>query len=224
VPQSKTTPSSPASSPCLCTLWTKTRQRHQADPPDTLAGRQLLSPTCHTAVAALLNGAGEREVKKLNLLTPPVFWCLGDGPTMHEEGALPGTPGRRVRALPMTDPVVRGPSHWRRESAGPPFSRLSRPGEHLTHQPLLVPLRRPKPRPTIHKHLTEHAAVARATAGKVLASRCARQGQSTRRGMISPPVKCSTSTTWYLYRAAGSSSSSSCVRGYQPRPSRPSWP
>ena len=44
---------------------------------------------------------------------------------------------------------------------------------HLTHQPLLVPLRRPKPRPTIHEHLMEHAAVARATAGKVLASRCA---------------------------------------------------
>jgi len=61
------------------------------------------------AVAALLNGAGEREVKKLNLLTLPVFWCLGDGPTMHEEGALPGTPGRRVRALPMTDPLVKRP-------------------------------------------------------------------------------------------------------------------
>ena len=70
----------------------------------------------------------------------------------------------------------------------------------------------------------EHAAVARATAGKVLASRCARQGQSTRRGMISPPLKCSTSTTWYLYRAAGSSSSSNCHRGYQLHPSRPGWP
>ena len=68
--------------------------------------------------------------------------------------------------------VVRGPSHWRRESAGPPFSRLSRPGEHLTHQPLLGPLRRPKPRPTTHSPLTKQAAVARATAGKVLASRC----------------------------------------------------
>ena len=40
-------------------------------------------------------------------------------------------------------------------------------------QPLLAPLRRPKPRPTIHAHLTKQAAVARATAGKVLASRCA---------------------------------------------------
>ena len=109
MPQSKTTPSSPASSPPLCIPWTKSRQRPQAGPPDTLAGRQLLSPTCHTAVAALLNGAGEREVKKLNLLTLPVFWCLGDGPTMHEEGALPGTPGRRVRALPMTDPLVSRP-------------------------------------------------------------------------------------------------------------------
>ena len=148
-------------------------------------------------------------------------WMVGRG-----LGLLRGaSSGWCVRCSPHGCPsVVRGPSHWRRESAGPPFSRLSRPGEHLTHQPLLAPLRRLKPRPIIHEHLTKHAAVARATAGKVLASRCARQGQSTRRGMISPPVKCSTSTTWYLYRAAGSSSSSSCVRGYQPRPSRPSWP
>ena len=50
----------------------KSRQRPEAGPPGTLAGR-----------LALLNGAGEREVKKLNLLTLPVFWCLGDGPTMH---------------------------------------------------------------------------------------------------------------------------------------------
>ena len=75
----------------------------------TLAGRQLLSPTCQTAVAALFNGAGEREVKKLNLLRSPVFWCLGDGPTMHEPGALPKTPGRRVTALPMTDHLVTRP-------------------------------------------------------------------------------------------------------------------
>ena len=74
-------------------------------------------------------------------------------------------------------------------------------------------------------HTTQsQAAVARATAGKVLASRCARQGQSTCRGMITPPMKCIISTTWYLYRAAGSSSSSNCVRGYQPRPSRPGSP
>eukprot|EP00964_Phaeocystis_antarctica_P076720 scaffold47449_cov110-Phaeocystis_antarctica.AAC.1 len=65
---------------------------------------------------------------------------------------------------------------------------------------------------------------ARATAGKVLASRCARQGQSTRRGMISPHMKCSTSTTWCLVRDTRSSSSSSCQRGYQPRPSRPGCP
>jgi len=109
VPESEMTSSSPASSPCLCILWTKTRQRHQAGAPDTLAGRQLLSPTCQTAVAALFNGAGEREVKKLNLLRSPVFWCLGDGPTMHEPGALPKTPGRRVTALPMTDHLVTRP-------------------------------------------------------------------------------------------------------------------
>ena len=103
------TSSSPANSPCLCNLWTKRRQRHQAGAPDTLAGRQLLGPTCQTAVAALFNGAGEREVKKLNLLRSPVFWCLGDGPTMHEPGALPKTPGRRVTALPMTDHLVTRP-------------------------------------------------------------------------------------------------------------------
>ena len=101
--------SSPASSPSLCIPRAKSRPRPEAGTLGTLADRQLLIPTCHTVVAARLNGAGEREVKKLNLLTLPVFWCLGDGPTMHEEGALPGTPGRRVRALPMTDPLVSRP-------------------------------------------------------------------------------------------------------------------
>ena len=47
-------------------------------------------------------------------------------------------------------------------------------------------------RPIMHSHLKKHTAVARATAGKVLASRCARQGQSTRRGLSSPPMKRST--------------------------------
>eukprot|EP00964_Phaeocystis_antarctica_P152392 scaffold120262_cov33-Phaeocystis_antarctica.AAC.1 len=37
-------------------------------------------------------------------------------------------------------------------------------------------------------------------------------------------MKCSTSTIWYLVRVAGSSSSSSCHKGYQPRPSRLGWP
>ena len=107
-----------------------------------------------------------------------------------------------VRCSPNGSPsVVRGPSHWRRESAGPPFSRLSRPGEHLTHQPLLKPLRRLTPRPINYHPLTphgvtEHAAVARATVGKALTRGCARQGQSTRCGLRSPSMKCSTSTTW----------------------------
>ena len=46
--------------------------------------------------------------------------------------------------------------------------------EHLTDKLLLGTLRRPMTRPIMHSHLTEHAAVARATADKVLASRCAR--------------------------------------------------
>ena len=69
------------------------------------------------------------------------------------------------------------------------FSRLSRPGEHLAPQRRLGSLGRPTPRPLKHSHLKKHTAVARATAGKVLASRCARQGQSTRRGLSSPPMK-----------------------------------
>ena len=52
-----------------------------------------------------------------------------------------------------------------------------------------VPRTAPTPRPLKHSHLKKHTAVARATAGKVLASRCARQGQSTRRGQSSPPMK-----------------------------------
>ena len=37
-------------------------------------------------------------------------------------------------------------------------------------------------------------------------------------------MKCSTSTAWLIVRAMGSSSFSSCQRGYQSRPSRPGWP
>ena len=57
-------------------------------------------------------------------------WMVGRG-----LGLLRGaSSGWCVRCSPHGCPsVVRGPSHWRRESAGPPFSRLSRPGEHLTH-------------------------------------------------------------------------------------------
>ena len=69
------------------------------------------------------------------------------------------------------------------------FSRLSRPDEHLAPQRRLGSLGRLTPRPLKHSHLKKHTAVARATAGKVLASRCARQGQSTRRGLSSPPMK-----------------------------------
>ena len=117
-----------------------------------------------------------------------------------------------------------GQTASRRQWLGPLTTDGLPYGEHLTHQLLLEPLRRPMTRPIMHSHLTEHAAVARATAGKVLASRCARWGQSTRRGISSPPMKCSTPTTWSPVRATGSSFSSSCQRGYQPRPSRSGWP
>ena len=61
--------------------------------------------------------------------------------------------------------------------------------EHLAPQRRLGSLGRLTQRPLKHSHLKKHTAVARATAGKVLASRCARQGQSTRRGLSSPPMK-----------------------------------
>ena len=68
-------------------------------------------------------------------------------------------------------------------------------GEHLAPQRRLGSLGRRTPRPLKHSHLKKHTAVARATAGKVLASRCARQGQSTRRGLSSPSTRWNTSTT-----------------------------
>ena len=46
------------------------------------------------------------EWKSWRLLALPVFWCLGDGPTMHGPGAVPETPARREAALPLTDPPV----------------------------------------------------------------------------------------------------------------------
>ena len=51
MPQSKTTPSSPASSPPLCIPWTKSRQRPQASPPDTLAGQGTKSALDHAGLA-----------------------------------------------------------------------------------------------------------------------------------------------------------------------------
>ena len=81
-------------------------------------------------------------------------------------------------------------------------------------------------RPIMHSHLTEHAAVARATAGKVLASRCARWGQTEHppRAILAAHEVQRTPTTWSPVRATWSSFSSSCQRGYQPRPSRSGWP
>ena len=64
-------------------------------------------------------------------------------------------------------------------------------------------------------------AVARATAGKVLARGCARQGQSTRRRLSSHPTMWNTSATWLVDRALWQRYSSSCRSWHQPRPSRP---
>ena len=94
-------------------------------------------------------------------------------------------------------------------------------GEQLTQKPLAEPLRTPTPRPTSYSHRTKRPAVARATAGKVLARGCTRQGQCTRRGLSSPPAKWITSATWSTDRDSWSSFSSNCRSSHQPRPSRP---
>ena len=120
------------------------------------------------------------------------------------------------------------------ESGGPADSRapVLRPlttdgqpcGEQLTQKLLAGPLETPTSRPTSHSHLTKRPAVARATAGKVLAGGCARQGQGTRRGLSSPSMKGTTSTIWSVDRASWPSFSSSWQRGCHLRPSRPGWP
>ena len=53
------------------------------------------------------------------------------------------------------------------------FSRVPRPDEQLAPQRRLGSLERSTQLPLKHSHLKKHTAVARATAGKVLASRCA---------------------------------------------------
>ena len=96
--------------------------------------------------------------------------------------------------------------------------------EQLTQKPLAGLFGTHTTRPISHSHLTKRPAVARATAGKVLAGGCTRQGQSTRRGLSSSPTKWNTSTTWSVDRASWLSSSSSWQRWCHLRPSRPGWP
>ena len=68
-------------------------------------------------------------------------------------------------------PVFRGSQQVPQRRTDALFSRLSRPDEHLAPQRRLGSLGRPTQRPLKHSHLKKHTAVARATAGKVLASR-----------------------------------------------------
>ena len=94
-------------------------------------------------------------------------------------------------------------------------------GEQLTQKPLAGLFGTHTTRPISHSHLTKRPAVARATAGKVLAGGCTRQGQSTRRGLSSPSMRGITSTTWLFDRATWPSFSSSWQRWCHLRPSRP---
>ena len=94
-------------------------------------------------------------------------------------------------------------------------------GEQLTQKPRAEPLRTHATRPTSHSHRMKRPAVARATAGKVLARGCARQGQSTRRRLSSPSMRWNTSTTWSVGRTNWLSFSSSWQKWCHLRPSRP---
>ena len=138
-------------------------------------------------------------------------------------GALRGSAsGFSVRCSPVRDSLEsRGPADSRAQWLRPLTTDGQPCGEQLTKKTLAEPLRTHTPRPTSHSHLTKRPAVARATAGKVLARGCARQGQSIRRRLSSPSTKWNTSATWLVDREAGSSFSSSCRSWHQPRPSRP---
>ena len=94
-------------------------------------------------------------------------------------------------------------------------------GEQLTQKPRAEPLKVPTLRPTSHSHRMKRPAVARATAGKVLAAGCTRQGQSTRRGLSSPSMRGITSITSSVGRYSWPSCSSNGQSGHHPRPSRP---
>ena len=130
-----------------------------------------------------------------------------------------------VSCSPVRDSLESGgPADSRRQWLRPLTTDGQPCGGQLTENSLAESLRARTPRPTSHSHLTKRPAVARATAGKVLAGGCTRQGQSTRRGLSSSPTKWNTSTTWSVGRASWPSSSSSWQRWCHLRPSRPGWP
>ena len=138
-------------------------------------------------------------------------------------GALRGSAsGFSVRCSPVRDSLEsRGPADSRAQWLRPLTTDGQPCGEQLTQKRLDEPLRTHTARPTSHSHLTKRPAVARATAGKVLATGCTRQGQSTRRGLSSPSTEWNTSTTWSVGRDSWPSLSSSWQRWCHLRPSRP---
>ena len=134
-------------------------------------------------------------------------WLVGRGVGVPRSLAS----GFCVSCSPHGWPSVVGVSATVPETAaGPPITRLTRRGERPTHEPLLGSLIQHTTRPIRYSHLTKRPAVARATAGKVLARGCARQGQSIRRRLSSPSMRWNTSATWLVDRAVWQSSSSSC--------------
>ena len=148
-------------------------------------------------------------------------WLVGRGVGVPKSPAS----GFSVSCSPVRDSRERGgPATLGRQWLRPLTTDGQPCGEQLTQKSLAGPLGTPTPRPIRYSHLTKRPAVARATAGKVLAGGCTRQGQSTRRGLSSPSMRGITSTTWLFDRATWQSFSSSWQRWCHLRPSRPGWP
>ena len=145
-------------------------------------------------------------------------WLVGRGVCALRDSSSGSCVGRSPRRVSLE---IGGPAAVSGTVAGTPTTDGQPCGEQLTQKPRAEPLRTHATRPTSHSHRMKRPAVARATAGKVLARGCARQGQSTRRRLSSPPTTWNTSATWLVDRAAWQSSSSSCRSWHQPRPSRP---
>ena len=145
-------------------------------------------------------------------------WLVGRGVCAMRYSSSGSCVGRSPRRVSLE---IGGPAAVSGTVAGAPTTDGQPCGEQLTHKPLAEPLRTHATRPTSHSHRMKRPAVARATAGKVLARGCARQGQSTRRRLSSPSTKWNTSTTWSVGRTNWLSFSSSWQKWCHLRPSRP---
>jgi hypothetical protein len=85
------------------------------------------------------------------------------------------TPKRRVDNPGTAEGTARNWSHLQEVNCANIMANIDSACQPDSGAGFWVPRTAPTPRPLKHSHLKKHTAVARATAGKVLASRCARQ-------------------------------------------------